>query len=75
MLFLNEYTDAELEQREEQDASPLLANIRSVNEQVTQKVKSAFKTNLRIIKKRKDNIADKMNRTSEDFTVSSTVAS
>lgn len=55
--FLNEFSD-ELIDREEQDFmkeeegnTPLIHNIRLMNEHVTQKVKSAFKTNLRIIKK------------------------
>lgn len=36
----------------EEDASPLIQNIRMVNGQVTQKVQSALRTNLRLLKKR-----------------------
>ena len=37
----------------EEENTPLIQNIRLMNEHVTQKVKSAFKTNLRLIKQEK----------------------
>ena len=57
---------------------PLMQNIRIVNEQVTQRVKSSFKTNLRLIEKSRGRLPGaetfRLNQTYEDFYVSSTVA-